>query len=421
MKYTTVSVISCFVLIVNSMLVSWGQAPQLVAKRVDENLAAINAPGWNTLLGIAVQTSGNPTLGGHGGVMGRTPALNLKAAHDGQRIYFRLEWADNTKDQVHNVWTYKGGAWSSGGNEDRIYVSFPTVDVPGRGGKTFAEAGCAMMCHQRDTINRNAPVINTSSAFDDCTVCHANAAGNVAGRMPLFEHPVPVTGECAICHEGIDNSVIREGGADMIVPSGGAIDIWHWKSGRSAPLGLAEDQGSNNGSRRTRDGVDLAPLGNDAVGKPLYVWVNGTQSIAKLDPLFKSQLDAVLVLGQIAKWDETSGNYLLLDGTAVKLTEGTTIRRTILDDVTKDGSSDVKADSLHDGSKWTVVLSRTLTTLESTGGSTAKDYDFRFGPENYMAIAVTDNSGIDHRGSGLIQLIVEGGVTTSIDDWDILQ
>ena len=104
---------------------------------------------------------GTPTVDGVSGDPewgpGATVALNLpvegwggpdkatvRAAYDDENIYMQVRWEDpsNTQSIHKGMWTYdaKTGSWSSGQNEDRVYLLW-NITSPDFG------AGCAVYCH----------------------------------------------------------------------------------------------------------------------------------------------------------------------------------------------------------------------------------------------------------------------------------
>lgn len=78
---------------------------------------------------------------------GTTSAI-LRAGYDSDFVYFFASWDEDTghsgygESYHRKMWTYSGGAWSQGGNEDRVFFMFPINDIA-----DFATDGCAAACH----------------------------------------------------------------------------------------------------------------------------------------------------------------------------------------------------------------------------------------------------------------------------------
>jgi hypothetical protein len=130
----------------------------------------------------------------------------VQAAYDGDQVALRFTWV-STKDyagQYHDFVQYKEGAWNRLPSavrveEDRVAVIFdnPAQAVPG-----FATMGCYIACHS-DMNNMPEQFKNAEGA-------------NVDAR-----HYV-------LAPEGTE-------------PGAYALDMWHWRGGRSGPMGYAED------------------------------------------------------------------------------------------------------------------------------------------------------------------------------------
>jgi len=384
----------------------------VVALTTTSDLGAVDAEGWSDISTSAITTTGNPATGGHGQFdTGDLITISLQAAHDDTYLYMRANWADSTENSTSNVWTYSDGAWSkSSDNEDRWFMMFPITDVVGREGKTFAEAGCAMTCH---LVESSQVVTNTTDALSSCGICHPNSDTDPGAS---FEH-ASVTEEqsCSSCHA--DREFDKDG-ADMVSPADGAFDIWHWKAGRSAPINVAEDQNTVGPAKRGGDGTGLTS-NNDATGglQPLYIWTPASGK-GQSDIILGSKLyldggsdytvGELWLSGELAVWDNTNSKWLAYDTvleteTEVTLTGTLSVRRSIYrDDKLVEGSNkDLISDSQYSNGAWTVVIKRKLNTGDSKDVIFESDNTYNFG------IAVTDNSGINHKGNSLKTLFLQ--------------
>lgn len=403
----------------------------VVAELTSSDLGTVNASGWSSIASSEIATTGNPATGGHGALENELVTITLQAAHDSTYLYVRSIWDDSSQNNTHSVWTYSGESWLKAGNEDRMYMMFPITDVAGREGKTFAQVGCAMTCHLVDTDKQ--VVTNTIDTITNCGVCHPKSETDLGSS---FVH-VTVTDQgkkCDTCHE--DREFDKDG-ADMASPAGGAFDIWHWKAGRSAPLNLAEDQGTVGPGKRGGDGSALTS--NNGSLQPDYIWTPASGK-SESDIILASKLfgggfyysysyDAseLWLSGELAVWNDTDSKYYAADTNSmtqtvvvenggitktvdiftesveVVLTDGLTVRNSIYNDdnIVEGSNGDLVSDSSYSNGKWTVVIKRKLDTGDP------KDAKFESGNTYNFSVAVTDNSGINHKGSNLKTLLIQ--------------
>ena len=363
---------------------------------------------------IVRTSSGSPLLGGHGATGTVAKSIQIQAAYDAEYVYLHMLWPDSTANETDRAWSFDGESWSRSADEDRVYVSWPIVDGPGREGKTFEQIGCAMMCHQQE-INNGLLLANTVAPVNDCSLCHVNVAGNTVNNTPPFQHALLNGLDCTVCHgNGPRPDVVTDGVtfdfADMIAPLDTAFDIWHWKAQRSNPLGVAEDQFTANGAPRSRDGSNLAPdnTAANAAGNniPRYIWVDaGAHASGSAFPMFRSQIDALS--SEIATWNADTQQYeRLSDATVVTPAAGDTVSRHILRDdlVEADDSANVLANGVYDQASqtWALVLARKFASGDAR---TETDVDFDVMGVVPFSLAVTDNSGVIHHGvAGPIRL-----------------
>ncbi len=365
-------------------------APAIVtAERVNADPSRPEDPLWNSIGGQVIKTSGGPREGGHGGVSA-TPEIKMKAAYNGDYLYTYFEWDDATEDKLHSYWSFNNGTWSMSSanvNEDRLYLMWPIVDGPGREGKTFAQGGCAVTCHKI----ASKKMVDTPEEIGSCGACHLNS-----GQPNGFQHEfVPPTISCNACHTGyVDRSAFTE--ADHAAQPDLAYDIWHWKAGRGANIGFADDQVVASGNSRSNDGSpgldsDNKQLkeGSTSTYIPKYIWAlneSNSESTGDFNRVVKKSEQPSLV--------EISSDGLVIKDTATPIPDGTTVRAKILNDVDA-AASNKHIQSAHTWSsgKYRVVLKRKLDTGDP------KDYKFNLTGDNYFSIAVTNNSAIKHSGN----------------------
>ena len=378
--------------------------------------------GWASITDGFYTTSGNPGLGGHGPVGTNpgntvTPTINVKAAYDDTNLYMQFVWADDTQDDAGRKHTFDAtaGTWTTGGNEDRLYVMWPIVDGPGRQGEPFSVIGCAMTCHPRSESDRNMlSVVDNAVAVENCGACHPDSGSRV-GQTPPFAHPLVFEGaECGACHTPTRGDVaipdVSDGG-DMIAPANTAYDIWHWKAQRSNPLAVVEDQYTANANRRARDGANLAPDNAVDFGVPRYVWADVELGLAPIEvmaqderPLFQSLIDSVD--SRLAEL-QGDGTYVTLGASPVLYAprDGQTVSRHILRDdlvAAGDASANALATGTFGNGTWAVVIARSLTTadpdIDVNGMMVNTDLNFTTTETVQFSVATTNNSGAGHHG-----------------------
>lgn len=183
---------------------------------------------------------------------GEPANLELRAAHDGTNLYILADWNDTNFNVDRRRWLFNGptdplkpgesaDGWTSQLNDDKIGLAFE-IDAASSEFGTFAEVGCAASCH------------NTGAELD-------------------------------------------------MRPAAGKVDVWHWKTSRSEPVGYVADQVSSPDPGRVDDaGVSIEhrnrPSGGNNRSGPASEW-DGT-------PQLFERWDGVMV--------ELDPAYVLLDG-----------------------------------------------------------------------------------------------------------
>lgn len=242
-----------------------------------------------------------------GAVDGAT--VTLQAAYDGTKIVIRAEWPDETDSWRRNTWSYDGAKWRKGGDEDRFGLAFPIKDNP-----EFAAKGCGVLCHNQD-------------------------ADETKWWM------------------GTDSADVK-------------LDLWHWKSAETNPVGQADDGSFNPRATITSTTGRV----NDKLesGGPK---ANVTQDGKGPQSMSKNGLDAHFII---------AGEDVPLDMNMIK--KDAAIPGNVLSPF--NGSrGDISAKGTYANGKWVVVLSRTLNT--------GHDDDTTFAPPKSVpfGMSVFDNAG----------------------------
>lgn len=182
--------------------------------------------------------------------------LSLKAVHTSTDLFILAEWDDSEFNVDRRRWLFDGptdplkpneaaAGWTSQLNDDKIAFAWAvstadqiTSSVAGQS-QSFATRGCMASCH------------TTPSGLD-------------------------------------------------MRPGQGTVDIWHWKTSRSEPLGFVNDQVSNETTGRTNDSGQAIenrnrPQGGNNRSGPAVIWDGTTQTIPS-GPRQGSTLDPAVIL-----------------------------------------------------------------------------------------------------------------------------
>lgn len=243
----------------------------LQAARVTSAPSGIDDPLWDSVAPLAPtlatmvsgllygdgQLNMSGTYDGLAEFNGGEPAnLELRAVHDGETLYVLADWNDRTFNVDRRRALFDGptdprkpqesaAGWTSQLNDDKIAFAFE-IDAASSEFGSFADVGCASSCHNVDGV-----------------------------------------------------------GLDMR-PAAGKVDIWHWKTSRSEPLGHVADQVTSPGPGRVDDagtGMEVRnrPSGGNNRSGPAVEWDGTTQSFVRWD-------------GATVDLDPA---YLLLDGHSI--------------------------------------------------------------------------------------------------------
>jgi hypothetical protein len=279
----------------------------LAAASVKAEPTGLDDQVWSTAKAIEVPFEGKEQFAG------KKASVTTKAVYTGDSIFFLFKWADPTLSISKEAWKYDGLKWSHmQGNEDRISLLFEINRI-----KNFATKGCAVTCH------------------------------------------VP---------QGATNAKEGKFGTLSEAEKG---DLWHWKSARSDPAGVADDtwltktdmKKSGRKSDKGKSG-DTRNMTEDKT-KPKYMLAPG-KKLAKNDILL------------------TSHAVEISDYSVFKAGDTITYR---MPNVPEGSSADIKAISQWVNGQWTVLLSRKLDT--------GHDDDVAFNPKKKynFAMALFDDSG----------------------------
>jgi hypothetical protein len=164
-----------------------------------------------------------------------TMPLQVKAAYDGQRIYFRYRWPAKQPSIYHDMMKYEGGKWVRYGDseagpqpqgiyEDRLTMLVDDGSVP-----EFEKYGGYMTIGDRMRFF-------TGEARGDEVRAHPYL-GKKKGLAEVGKY-LPET------RSDINNwaSVIPEADLAAQRKAGYFLDLWHWRAHRSNPVDKSDDQ-----------------------------------------------------------------------------------------------------------------------------------------------------------------------------------
>jgi hypothetical protein len=166
-----------------------------------------------------------------------TSELHVKAAYNGQEIFWLLQWnAPDGGNLFHDVLVYENGEWvrrgdSGGGRdkdglrEDRVILMVDPGTVPG-----FANQGCYTACHSGlDSMNDAYDTETVQNAIDGWT------------RADIRKY-IPASRNGETWWDAPWDQVKSKEELEALKAAGVFVDMWHWRSVRSDPIGYSDDQ-----------------------------------------------------------------------------------------------------------------------------------------------------------------------------------
>jgi hypothetical protein len=263
--------------------------------------------------------------------------VTIRAMHDADTLYMLVQYADPTYSVERFPWVkQQDGSWKQKENkdstkhentyyEDKFAVLW---DINARG---FAKKGCASACH--------------------------------------------------VAKDGMNNGIKDTApGRKYTSRKGQSIDMWHWKSVRSQPVGQIDDQFIDD----TADPSANRNWGRKGDTKAGGGYSNNKTKDGKM-PAFMPR-------------DRATGGYWLLKGDAVPFEDGFAVGDVLPGIVvsTFEGPrGDISSGASWKDGVWTIELQRKLTT--SSAKAAIEDVQFSDLSKTYsFGVAVFDNSQINH-------------------------
>ncbi|NPD21541.1 ethylbenzene dehydrogenase-related protein [Alterinioella nitratireducens] len=287
--------------------------------------------------------------------------LQVKAAYDGENIYFRYRWPAERPMLFDDVLVYEDGVWEERGGE----VIGPDPD-------NLVEDRVAMMVD-----DGSVPLFGRYGGY----ITIGDGLTTFTG-VPETEEERTKYLPSTRTDPGDFESVRPENELEMLRAAGQFLDLWDWRSSRTNPLGQAED--TSVGAEREAD-AGIAPYFtniDEETGLPLFMF-----DPAAGDPALR--IDAV-VAGEVGFND----TYYLNAATAVPFDpnrdwqNGDTLPRRVL----RDGSGSRADVAMPSAARWRngfwdVTLVRAMDT-----GNPLEDKIFRDGGNYDLAFSVFRNA-----------------------------
>jgi hypothetical protein len=160
--------------------------------------------------------------------------LQVRASYNEDRIFFQYRWPAERPSYLHDVFRYEDGKWKRYGkavpgsephglHEDRVAMMVDDGRVP-----EFARYG--------GYITVGSGLVETTDQADSDAVKRHPYLGAVRGQEDVTKY-LPQTrssGDWADTKSPEQIQQMREAGY--------FLDLWHWRSARGNPLGVADDQ-----------------------------------------------------------------------------------------------------------------------------------------------------------------------------------
>ena len=293
--------------------------------------------GWSKAAPLEVLVDSTPYEPNNGYAGMTNTTVTLRALHDADNLYMLIQYADPTHSLERAPWVKQAdGSWKQKSNkdstshentyyEDKFAVLW---DINARG---FAKKGCGAACHMAKDGKNN----------------------------------------------GIEDTAP---GRKYTTKAGQTIDMWHWKSVRSGPVGQFDDQFIDD----VADPAVNANWGRHGDVKTGGGYSNNKSEDGKM-PAFMPK-------------DGMTGGYWLLKSEAVPFAdtfkEGDVLPGIVVSPF-EAPRADISEEAIYKDGMWTIELKRALHTTGDKAD--AQDVQFTDMGKSYpFGVAVFDNSQINH-------------------------
>lgn len=164
-----------------------------------------------------------------------TVPFQVRAAYNGERIFFQYRWPSERPGIHNDVYKYEGGKWVKYGD-----------DQPGPQKHVFLEDRVAMMvddggvpefAHYGGYVAIGSNLDSFSNAAEKKEVESHSYLGKEKAQVAVTKY-LPQSRE----RPDDWKSVVSEGRLTALRKAGYFLDLWHWRAHRSNVLGYADDQ-----------------------------------------------------------------------------------------------------------------------------------------------------------------------------------
>ncbi len=194
-------------------------------------------------------------------------SVKIQVAHDDQELFIRAQWKSQVKKpaRLNKLMQMNNGEWHAFGGpksispnnsvaEDGLSFMIDDGSVP-----LFAEQACFLSCHTgSDGLD---PITSEEVSTLSLSQAHPVKPNQLTKYLPATRNS-----------HAKWNKPVSQSEMDKLKQEGQFVDLWHWRSASSAPLGFADDQYILD-ARYQDEGKPSSRLNFDALtGQPKYMF-----------------------------------------------------------------------------------------------------------------------------------------------------
>lgn len=304
-----------------------------IARR-DVETGALDTLPWEDTEPLRIELTGG--IGFHGG---RTQ-VTLWALHDGSELFVKAEWDDPSEDRRYMPWTKTADGWNQlvtdPEDESHYYEDKFSLVFPAEPDWEFERFGCALYCHAG--AGREA------------------AAGNRYGYKR----------------------------------SRRIVDVWHWKSTRTDPVGQVDDKYWS----WSEDDFSTEDVGRHGDPKTGGGYQNNV-SKDKTHPAFLPRDPWKVRCGMIPAEDAVEYDSAEAKEVLARISEGAIVPGMVASAAVGD-RGDVHCKSRHEAGRWQLFIRRKLDTGHQLKDGRPSDVQFVPGQPVPFSCAAFDHSSKRH-------------------------
>lgn len=312
------------------LIISWGVFTRFINVHTDLNLltalkineSVSEAKELDTLPWDLADTLDAKLVNGVGFDFGVTET-SLKAFHNGEYIFMKIQWIDDVYNRIYRPWLKTETGWmhlNPGGSDEKIYNEDKfAVMFPIKQNSQFRQYGCAIYCHNNKE----------------------------------FSH------------------------GHHWAPKDKAVDMWHWKSVRTDPMGNVDDKYWAGEEEFSTKEARHGDPGSGGYNNNLVKGIDHPMMVP-------SSLDANIFGAMLESKSE-----IYTKTASARFPVGSVVPGVIINDLDGD-RADVKCHSSYENNMWTLWIMRKLDTKS--------EYDviFEQGQKYDFAVAAFDHNAMWH-------------------------